>query len=73
MYYYILDKGNKRVFEFLEGADEGNKELFIAMEIKLYDVFPYEEAGYSDPFSFMDDYEVIKFFRPAIIEVKDNV
>lgn len=71
MYYYILDKGNKRVFEFAEGADGGNKSLFLAMGIKLYYVFPYEEAGYEDPYSFMDDYEIIKFFRSGVVEVID--
>ena len=74
MYYYILDKGNKRVFEFSEGADGGNKDLFTVMGIQLHYVFPYEAAGYEDPYNFMEDYEVIKFHTTnGVVEVSDNV
>ena len=72
MYYYILDKGNKRVFEFIEGADNDNKEIFKSMGIKIYSEFPYVEAGFDNPFDFMDEYKIIKFFtQHGSIEVEE--
>lgn len=72
MYYYILDRENKRVFEFKENKDNGNKIIFLSMGIKLHNDFPYMTAGYEDPYAFMEDYELIKFSEDrGEVEVQD--
>ena len=74
MYYYILDKGNKRVFEFTGEPNASTKAILNSMAIKYSQIFPYESAGYEDPYSFMEDYEIIKINpNNFVIEVEDNV
>ena len=60
MYNYILDKHNKRVFEFEGELSNENSIILKSMGIKYSPVFPYDAAGYEDPYSFMEDYEIIK-------------
>lgn len=74
MYYYILDKGNKRVFEFVGEPSTETKLILNSMGIKYSQIFPYELAGYEDPYNFMEDYEIIKIKADNfILEVEDNV
>lgn len=60
MYNYILDKHNKRVFEFAGEPSVTSKQVLKSMGIKYTSIFPYEEAGYENPYDFMEDYEIIK-------------
>ena len=74
MYYYILDKYNKRVFEFAKEPNEETKLILKSMGIKYSQEFPYAEAGYEDPYAFMEDYEIIKIKPDSfVLEVEDNV
>ena len=58
MYYYLLDKHSGKVFEFKPLQKTLN--ILKSMGIKCYDHFPYEEAGFEDPYTFMDNYDLIK-------------
>jgi hypothetical protein len=72
MYYYILDKHNKKVFEFNTENNFDYRPVFTSMGIKFYDEFPYEYAGYDDPYVFLSDYTLIKFKdNQEIIEVEE--
>ena len=74
MYYYILDKHNKRVFEFAGEPSAETKLILNSMGIKYSQTFPYELAGYEAPYNFMEDYEIIKIKADNfILEVEDNV
>jgi hypothetical protein len=59
MYYYFFDRNKKEVIEMSE-LTEANIALFKAFNVPYYDHFPYEEAGYEDPYSFLEDYTLIK-------------
>ena len=67
MYYYFLDKENKIVFE-IKCSDQA-ADYFADMGLNLSEVFPYEEAGYEDPYSFMDEYKIVKV-EDSFIEVE---
>ena len=76
--YYILDQFSKRVFEFPVETYEKLKPLFSSMLIPIHFEFPYEAAGYEDPYSFMEDYQIITFAESngdivEIVEVEENV
>lgn len=74
MYYYILDKYNKRVFEFAGEPSIETKLILNSMGIKYSQTFPYELAGYKDPYNFMEDYEIIKIKADNfVLEVEENV
>ena len=45
MYYYILDKYNKRVFEFAGEPSKETKLILNSMGIKNYQTFPYKLDG----------------------------
>ena len=57
--YYLLDKHKKEVIEIKN--IEPIKFILDSMKIKYYDYFPYEDAGYEDPYNFMEDYALITF------------
>ena len=57
-YYYLLDKRKKEVIELIGHSDILG--LLNSMKIKYYDAFPYAEAGFEDPYTFMDEYRLIK-------------
>lgn len=74
MYCYILDKYNKRVFEFAEEPSAETKLILNSMGIKYSQTFPYELAGYKDPYNFMEEYEIIKIKADNfVLEVDNNV
>jgi hypothetical protein len=54
MYYYFFDKNRKEVIEMSE-LSEKNIALFKALSVTYYDHFPYVEAGYDDPYAFLED------------------
>lgn len=75
MYYYLLDKWHKEVIE-MSAENSGYLKVFDSMGIKYYDHFPYEEAGYEDPYTFLEDYKLIKFLpepksMEMVIEVEE--
>lgn len=75
MYYYLLNAWQKEVIE-IHNPTERELKLFDSMGIKYYTEFPYEKAGYEDPYSFMEDYKLIKFLpepNSISMEVVDNV
>lgn len=57
MRYYLLDKYKREVIEMKHLDDI--KEVLDSMKIKYYDYFPYEDAGYEDPYTFLEDYTLI--------------
>lgn len=67
MRYYLLDKYKREVIE-LKHLDD-IKEVLDSMKIKYYDYFPYEDAGYEDPYAFLEDYTLINL-EGNIIEVE---
>lgn len=58
MYCYLLDRQKKEVIE--AKAEDSTIKIFTSMGLKYYEEFPYEAAGYEDPYAFMDDYTLIK-------------
>lgn len=60
MYYYLLNKWHKEVIE-ISAENSEYLPIFDSMKIKYYDYFPYEEAGYEDPYAFLEEYKLIKF------------
>jgi hypothetical protein len=69
MYYYLLDKHKKEVLEF--NYDEKTFTMLRSMGIKCYEHFPYEEAGFEDPYAFMDEYKVIKLADNILIDCNE--
>ena len=65
--YYLLDKYKKEVIEMKELEDI--RVVLDSMKIKYYNYFPYEDAGYEDPYAFMEDYKLITL-AGNIIEVE---
>ena len=75
MYYYVLDKEQKLVFEIkcAKATAEHIAATCLSYE-NFYETFPYEEAGFSDPYSFMEEYKVINVDgEDVIIEGESNV
>ena len=58
MYIYLLDRYKKEVVELKDNSDI--IAILNSLKIKYYEDFPYEAAGFEDPYSFMDEYKVIK-------------
>ena len=58
MYCYLLDKSKKEVIELRAVPDVIH--VLNSLGIKYFEEFPYEAAGYEDPYSFMDDFTVVK-------------
>lgn len=58
MYIYLLDRYKKEVVELKNNSDI--IAILDSLKIKYYGDFPYEAAGFEDPYSFMDEYKVIK-------------
>ena len=55
--YYLLDKYKKEVIEMKELEDI--RIVLESMKLKYYNYFPYEDAGYEDPYNFLEDYKLI--------------
>lgn len=75
MYFYILDKEQKWVFE-IKCARETADRIAEACSPNenFYETFPYEAAGYSDPYSFMEEYKVINVEgEDVVIEGESDV
>ena len=73
MYYYLLDKWNKEVIE-ITNPTEKDLKVFKSMGIKYYEDFPYEAAGFEDPYAFMEEYKLIKFLpEPESMEMRIEV
>lgn len=65
--YYLLDTQKKEVIEMKEVPDI--EEVLESIGITYYKFFPYEVAGYEDPYAFMEDYKLINL-KGSLIEVE---
>lgn len=73
MYCYLLDKWNKEVIE-IKKPTEKDLKIFSSMGIRFYKEFPYEEAGFEDPYAFMEEYKLITFLPdPKTMEMRIEV
>lgn len=71
MYYYFLDKHRKEVTE-MQDISEKDKVIFGSLGIPYFDHFPYAEAGFEDPYEFLENYTLIKLVD-NVFEVVENV
>ena len=71
MYYYLLDRHRKEVTEMMDISDR-DRIILKSLGINVYENFPYEEAGYENPYDFLEEYKLIKLVN-NVFEVVENV
>ena len=71
MYYYFFDRAKREVTEMTDLSDK-DKVIFKTFGIKYYDHFPYEEAGFEDPYAFLEHYKLVKLVN-NVFEVEEDV